>query len=154
MKVRLDQVDKAFHFVGTNENGNVMHIDTAPGKGGSGQGTAPMETVLMALAGCSAMDVVAILKKSRQDVQSFSVEVDGERPEGRPPTPFKAIHLQFLFTGDVDAARALRAVELSVTKYCSVARMLESTATITYSCSINGMRVQAESAASVQASAE
>lgn len=114
-----------------------VHIDGSPDIGGQGLGVRPMEMVLMALASCSSLDLVSILKKQKQDLQDFSVSVEGERRE-QIPTIFTKIHMTFNLKGTVDQDKANRAAELAVKKYCSVHDMLEAGGVeITYSININ-----------------
>ena len=140
MKITLHRLDDAFHFLATNEAGNEVHLDVSPEEGGSGQGAGPMQAVIMALGGCSGIDIVSILKKGRQDLQGFDVEVDYERAAGEVPALFTRIHAHYTLTGNLDPEKARRAVDLSINKYCSVAKILEKTATITASFSVNGTR--------------
>lgn len=140
MKIQLERLDDAVHFLATNEAGNQVHLDTGPEDGGSGQGAGPMQAVIMALGGCSGIDIVSILKKSRQELQKFRVEIDYERETDQVPALFTTIHVHYLFTGDLQHAKVRRAVDLSINKYCSVAKILEKTATITVSYSVNGAR--------------
>jgi putative redox protein len=89
-------------------------------------GASPMEMVLAAAAGCSAMDVISILKKKRQPVTGFTVEVAGARAAEHPMT-FTEIDMLFIVHGEsVDPAAVARAIELSKTKYCSVGIMLQN----------------------------
>jgi putative redox protein len=140
MKVTLHRLDNAFHFLAKNADGNEVHFDLTPEEGGSGQGAGPMQTVMMCLAGCSSIDVISILKKARQDVQDLDVEVEYERAEGEVPSLFTTAHVHFLLTGDLDVDKVRRAIDLSINKYCSVSKIIEKTATITASFSINGTR--------------
>ena len=139
MKVYLKHLETR-HFVGRNEAGLETHFDTPPEEGGSGTAPGPMQTVAMALGACSGIDVVSILTKSRQSIESFDIEVEYERAADKTPSVFTKIHLHYLLTGDLDPKKVLRAVELSVGKYCSVTKMLEKTAAISYSYSVNGTR--------------
>lgn len=124
MKVELKRVNDAVHFEGSAPSSTVkVHIDGSPEIGGQGLGVRPMEMVLMALASCSSLDLVNILKKQKQDVQDFSVSVEGERRE-QIPTVFTKIHMSFTLRGHVDKEKADRAAELAVKKYCSVHDML------------------------------
>ena len=140
MKIQLKRLDNAFHFLATNEAGNEVHLDTGPEEGGSGQGAGPMQAVIMALGGCSGIDIVSILKKGRQDLRAFDTEIDYERSKTDVPALFTRIHVHYIFAGDLKAAIVRRAVDLSIHKYCSVAKILEKTASITVSYSINGTR--------------
>ncbi|MDZ4699873.1 MAG: OsmC family protein [Rhodothermales bacterium] len=137
--IQVERVDDAFHFVGRNDRGNTVHMDTSVEDGGSGQGAGPMQTLLMALGGCSGIDIVAILKKGRQEISSFKVDFDAERAQGEIPSLYTRIHAHFSLEGDLDPEKVRRAIELSLDKYCSVAKTLEKTATITYSFSVNAV---------------
>lgn len=124
MKVELKRVNDAVHFEASAPSSNIkVHIDGSPEIGGEGLGVRPMEMVLMALASCSSLDLVSILKKQKQDLQDISVSVEGERREELPPV-FTKINMLFTLKGDVDPAKAERAAELAVKKYCSVHDML------------------------------
>jgi putative redox protein len=102
-----------------------------------------MQPVLAALCGCSGVDSVSILKKQRQTYTSLKILVDGEREQGKEPSLWKTIHIRFDFTGEVEPGKALRAAELSVTKYCSVAETLRRAgATITFDAVVNGKEVK------------
>ena len=142
MKITLHRLDDAFHFLATNDAGNEVHLDVSPEEGGTGQGAGPMQAVIMALGGCSGIDIVSILKKGRQDLQDFDVEIEYERAEGEVPALFTRIHAHYILTGNVNPEKARRAVDLSINKYCSVAKILEKTATITASFSVNGTKYE------------
>ena len=118
--------------------GNIkVQIDGSPEIGGQGLGVRPMEMVLMALGSCSSLDLVTILKKQRQVIESFSVEVNGERRE-QIPTIFTDVHLLFKLHGTLDNQKVAKAAELAVKKYCSVHDMLAAGGVkITYGIEIN-----------------
>lgn len=138
MKVELKRVNDAVHFEASSPSSSVkVHIDGSPEIGGLGLGVRPMEMVLMALASCSSLDLVSILKKQKQDVNDFSVSVDAERRE-QIPNIFTKIHMTFKLSGSIDPAKAERAAELAVKKYCSVHDMLVAGGVeINYSIEIN-----------------
>jgi putative redox protein len=124
VKVELKRVNDAVHFEASAPSSSLkVHIDGSPEMGGEGLGVRPMEMVLMALASCSALDLVSILKKQKQDLKDFSVSVEGQRREELPPV-FTKIDMAFTLKGDIDPAKAERAAELAVKKYCSVHDML------------------------------
>ena len=138
MQVKLKRVDDKVHFVGTNAAGNSLHLDTGPEEGGNGQGVGPMQAVVMALGGCSGIDIVLILKKQREFPDSFDTTITYERDENSTPSLFTHLHVHYEFTGQLNPSKVRRAVDLSINKYCSVARILEKTAPISVSWSING----------------
>ena len=113
-----------FGFTVTDAKGHQMKIDIPADQGGHGDGFRPMQTMLSALCGCSAVDVVSILKKQRQDLKGLIIKVDGERQKGIEPSLWEKVHLLFEVQGNVDPGKAARAVELSISKYCSVAETL------------------------------
>ncbi len=118
-------------FEGTFSTGHSIVLDSPPDHGGSGEGPRPVEMLLMGLAGCTGMDVIAILEKKRQKVSSFRLQVSGERRDEHPRV-FTKLHVIYIVRGkgiDVDAVR--QAVHLSEERYCSVAAMLREAAPIT-----------------------
>ena len=122
----------------TDLTGNSMLIDIPVSEGGKGQGMRPMQTVLAAFCGCSAVDVISILKKQKQSVTSFKIAVDGEREHGKEPSVWATVDLVFEFTGDVEPGKAYRAVQLSIDKYCSVSETLRRAgATINFKVKVN-----------------
>lgn len=131
-KVSIRRIGEPFHFEATNAAGKTVHIDAGPAIGGTGQGVRPMEMLLMGLAGCSGIDVITILRKQRQTIEEMSVEVIGERGEAQEANPFTDIVVKFSLKGPIEDHFLKRAIELSMEKYCSVAKTLEKTATIRY----------------------
>jgi putative redox protein len=118
-------------FVAEVGSGHAMVVDGSPDHGGRNTGARPMELVLAGAASCTAIDVVLMLKKSRQHVTSFSVDADAERA-AEDPKVFTAIKLIFRVSGKaIDIAAVERAVKLSKEKYCSATAMLGHTAKIT-----------------------
>jgi len=138
MHISLQRLNDAVHFEGTSESTAVrVHIDGSPQIGGQELGVRPMELVLMALGSCSALDLVNILKKQRQQVDDVKIDVDGQRRE-TIPNIFTDIHISFYLKGDIDPAKAEKAAELAVKKYCSVHDMLAAGGVkITYSIDIH-----------------
>jgi putative redox protein len=139
MKVSLHRLDDAFHFEARGEQGITVNFDAAPNIGGHDKGVRPMQALLMAMGGCSAIDVVLILKKQRQEVTGFSIEIDGEREKGVEPSLWETVHAIFHIEGKVEPEKAKRAVQLSMEKYCSVSKTLEKAgAAITWEVRVNG----------------
>ena len=116
----------------------MVNVDSRPEFGGDDMGASPMELVLMGVAGCSAIDMISILKKQRQEITSFKAEVDGERVQIGDAKPFKNIYVVFYLEGDINSEKAAKAAQLSFEKYCSVSKTLEPTATIHYKVILNG----------------
>ena len=137
MQVELVRVDDAFHFEAAGMSGITQHIDAATDIGGHNAGARPMEMLLMGLAGCSAIDVVLILKKQKQVVDDFRMKVDGLREKDATPSPFKKIHITYLLKGQLDAEKVKRAIDLSMDKYCSATAQFRPSADITYSFEIS-----------------
>ena len=116
------------HFMGELE-GVQIPLDAKAAVGGQGLGAAPKGLVLTALAGCTAMDVISILKKMRVEPLSFAVDVEGDLTEEHPRV-YSEIRLHYRFKGDVPLEKAQKAVDLSQERYCGVSAMLGKTAEI------------------------
>lgn len=131
MKARVKLVEDVC-FVGQSESGHSVVMDGAPEAGGRNLGVRPMEMLLMGLGGCSAFDVVMILRKSRQQVTDCVADIEAERADADPKV-FTKIHVHFTVTGkSLDPKRVEQAVHLSTEKYCSASIMLGKTAEITH----------------------
>lgn len=124
-KIELARVNGDYGFDATDENGHVIKMDTNPNNGGQNYGARPMQLLLVGLAGCSAIDVIGILKKQRQEVRDYKMVVNGDREAGVEPSLWKEINIEFHLYGNINRDKAVKAVELSVGKYCSVAATLE-----------------------------
>ena len=130
MKARV-KWNEGMSFVGEAGSGHAVVIDGAPEHGGRNLGLRPMELVLIGAAGCTAFDVVMILKKARQPIADCVVEADAQRAE-TDPRVFTRIHLRYTVAGSgLDARQVERAVALSKQKYCSATIMLAQTAEVT-----------------------
>ena len=132
MKIELKRINEPFHFEVMNQTGNSIQIDASPQIGGTDKGVRPMELLLMSLAGCASIDVINILRKQRFAILDYRVTVDGERETGKDANLFTDIVLNFYLKGDLEEDKLIRAIELSLDKYCSVAKTLEKTAEISY----------------------
>ena len=132
-KIELSRVSGEYGFEASDENGHVIKMDSSPESGGQNYGARPMQVLLMGLGGCSAIDVLAILKKQRQEVKGYKMVINGEREKGKEPSLWQDIAIEFHLYGDIDTDKASKAVELSIGKYCSVSATLEKAgATITW----------------------
>lgn len=135
MKITLNRINDDYLFECTNAAGNKIIIDNTSQP--DAKGVSPMETVLMAVAGCSGIDIVSILKKQRQVIEGFSAEVEGERIQVDEAKPFRSILVKFFLQGLIDPRKALKAAELSFEKYCSVSKTLEPNVTVSYEVFVN-----------------
>lgn len=133
MRVDVTRINDRFQLQAKNEAGNTFILDNSPDGGGDGAGFRPMQSLLAAMAGCSSMDVIAILKKQKLEPFGLTVTVDGERETGKDANLWKTVHATFTFTGKVPKEKAERAVQLSLEKYCSVSMTLRAAgAAVTY----------------------
>ncbi len=128
---RVRWVD-GMQFVAEGGTGHAIVLDGDPSVGGRNTGSRPMELLLMGLAGCTAMDVVFILRRKRQKFTGVEVYVTGERADTHPKV-YTKIHVEYIIYGDVDDKAARQAIELSEEKYCSASAMLKKTAEVTWS---------------------
>lgn len=123
-------LEEGMHFVGEAE-GHRVDVDAAEAEGGKDLGVRPMRLLLLSLAGCSAIDVLSILRKQRQRVDDLRVEASGVRATEHPRV-YETIELFFKVRGENVSAKAVeRAIKLSETRYCSVHGMLGAVAEIT-----------------------
>lgn len=130
MKARVKLVE-GITFVAESGSGHAVVMDASPDVGGRDMGARPMEMVLMGAGGCSAIDVVHILKKARQELVDCVVELEAERAQ-EDPKVFTRIHLHYVVTGRcLNPAQVERAIKLSKEKYCSATIMLAKTAEVT-----------------------
>ncbi len=121
---------QGMHFDVSVGSGYHLEIDASPEQGGTGRGARPMELLLAGLAGCTALDVISILRKSRQEVTGFEVVVNGDRAE-QDPKVYTHIRVEYVVRGHHISEDALqRAIRLSEEKYCSASAMLGKTAKI------------------------
>jgi putative redox protein len=123
-KIELSRVKGDFGFEAKDEQGHVVRMDSSPESGGWDYGVRPMQMLLMGLAGCSAIDVITILKKQRQEVKDYKMVVNGDREAGVEPSLWREVSIEFHLYGKVDEDKAVKAAELSINKYCSVAATL------------------------------
>ena len=131
MKARVKWIEDVC-FMGESGSGHAVVMDGPPDAGGRNLGIRPMEMLLLGIGGCTAFDVMLILRRGRQKVTDCVVELEAERAESDPKV-FTRIHAHFVVTGHaLSPERVRRAVELSAEKYCSASIMLGKTAEITH----------------------
>lgn len=136
IKIELNRLNDAYHMEAVNEQGRTLHMDASPDVGGSNLAFRPMQMLLAAMGGCSAIDVISILKKQRQDLKDIKVTITGEREKDVVPSLYTEVHAHFKLFGNLDLDKAKKAVDLSIEKYCSVSKTLEKSARITYSVEV------------------
>tara|TARA_R110002049_G_scaffold27897_11_gene95616 strand:- start:1269 stop:1688 length:420 start_codon:yes stop_codon:yes gene_type:complete len=139
MKVTLNRINDDFLFEAIGANDIPVLIDNKTND--AVKGASPMELVLMAVGGCNAIDIISILKKQRQEVTSYKIEVEGKRKKFKEAKPFEAIHVIIFLEGTINEAKAKRAAELSFEKYCSVSLTLVGCVEVTYSIVLNGKSI-------------
>ncbi len=139
MKIELQRLDDAYHMRATNEMGNTVETDGSPEIGGSNKAMRPLQLVLTGLGSCSSIDVILILRKQRQDLKDIKLTVTAEREKDNVPSLFTKINVHYDLYGDLNKNKVERAISLSIGKYCSVAKLLEKTAAISWSYQIHSL---------------
>ena len=135
MKTRIVWLED-MPYVAQSPSGHALVMDGPPELGGHNLGPRPMEMLLMGMGGCTAVDVVSILRKARQDLRGCEIEIAAERADSDPKV-FTQIHVHFILTGqELSAKHIERAIHLSAEKYCSASIMLGQTAKITHTFEI------------------
>jgi putative redox protein len=134
--ISLHLEQKPFGFIATDEHGNSIKLDNI-GTQTPNYGVSPMQSLLMSLAGCSSIDVLLILEKQKQVVQSYQVKVTGTKVKVNEFSLWDEINIEFILSGSIDEDKAKRAAQLSIDKYCSVAETLRRAgAKLNYTVSI------------------
>uniref|UniRef100_UPI00109D55B2 OsmC family protein n=1 Tax=Candidatus Ulvibacter alkanivorans TaxID=2267620 RepID=UPI00109D55B2 len=139
-KVTVNRKKAPFHSEGQGKSGITVAMDNA--EKGVSQGASPMELLLMGVAGCSAIDIVMILDKQRQEITDFRLEVEGIRKEYKQAKPFEAMHVNIFLEGTITPEKAKRAAALSFEKYCSVSLTLQPNVAITYDITLNNELIE------------
>ena len=132
MKINLKRVDDAYQLLATNPRGDQLFSDGTSKIGAGENGWRPMELLLVSLAGCSAIDIISVLKKQRQKIEDFRIEIEGERVEG-VPSPYKSIDIHFFISGEIKPKKLEKAIDLTKGKYCSVYFSLHPDINVEYS---------------------
>ncbi|HRG33924.1 MAG: OsmC family protein [Saprospiraceae bacterium] len=138
MDIQIKLLDEHFTMEATNESGNKLIMDASENIGGQNNGMRPMQVLLAALGGCSVIDVLNILKKQRKKYSSFEITLDGDREQLETYSLYRNIVIHFKINGEISADQAKKAIDLSLEKYCSVAKTLEPTASIISKLTLNG----------------
>lgn len=122
--IELERKTGDFGFQAKDENGHLLQTDTSIDNGGSNYGFRPMQLILAGLGSCSAIDMVSILNKQRQQLDDVKIKISGEREKDKVPSLWKSVNVVFELHGKVDQDKANKAASLSMEKYCSVAETL------------------------------
>ena len=142
IRVEIERIHGDYGFEARDAMGHTVSMDTSPETGGDNFGVRPMQTLLLALGGCSGIDVISILKKQRLNVESFKAIIEGEREKDVEPSLWKKVNVQFVLEGNIDPDKAKRACQLSMEKYCSVAETLRRAgAKLNWSVVVNNKQV-------------
>ena len=141
MQITVKRQNGAMHFVAQNQDGLSVSLDGSPEIGGQNLGIRPMENLLASLGGCSGIDVQLILAKQRQVADSLEMYITAERQKNVAPALFQSINVLFKLSGNVDTLKVKKAVDLSMQKFCSVAKILEKSTTIAYQIELNGLGI-------------
>ena len=141
MNVSLERINKDYLFEVSNSDGKSVLLDNKSKSFGEIQGISPMELLLMGIAGCSSIDIIAILDKQKINPISLKMDVKGHRHENQVPALFYQIDINIYLEGSFSPEKAKRAARLSFEKYCSVSKTLESTAKINHKVYLNGSEV-------------
>jgi len=136
------QLDGKMKFVATTGSGHAIVMDAMENVGGSNKGPRPAELPFAGLAGCTGMDTISILRKMRQDVTHFSVEIKGLDKAEEHPKVWKKIEVLFHVQGEVDPKKLEKAINLSKTRYCTVSTSLKDPMIINYSYDLNGEKTE------------
>ena len=141
MNVSLERINEDYLFEVSNSDGKSVLLDNKSKSFGEIQGISPMELLLMGIAGCSSIDIIAILDKQKINPISLKMDVKGHRHENQVPALFYQIDINIYLEGSFSPEKAKRAAKLSFEKYCSVSKTLESTAKINHKVYLNGSEV-------------
>ncbi len=135
MKAKIKLVE-GMQFIGYADSGHGVVMDASFDVGGEDVGSRPMELLLLGLGGCTGMDVVAILRKMKQDVKRFEVQIEAERAKIYPKV-YTKVHIIYRIWGNIAEEKLKKAIELSQETYCSASAMFKKTAEVTYEYKIN-----------------
>ena len=127
--IEITRVQESYGFEAKDENGNIVRMDTSEATGGKNFGARPIQLLLMGLGGCSGIDIISILEKQKQSIESFKAIIEADREEGKIPSLWKNAKISFVLHGKIDKEKAERACTLAMEKYCSVAETLRLSGT-------------------------
>lgn len=124
MKIVVQRTPDGGHAIAQDEAGNAVTMYLPDVAGGAGTGIRPMQMLVMGVGGCTAVDVLMILRKQRQEVTDFRIEIDAQREPDKEPSLWQTVHLVYYFKGTVTLEKAQKAIDMSIQKYCSASETL------------------------------
>ena len=136
MKISLRRLNHSVLFEAQNERGHRIQVEGGRRFGGTGSAPSPTEYLLISQAGCTAMDVVELLRKMHQPLQHIELDMEGHQTTDQVPKVFHHIHIHYRLFGAINPEKADKAISLSVRKYCTISKMIDHVARITYSFEI------------------
>ena len=136
MKITLSRINDSVLFQAQNERGHAVLVEGGTSVGGHNEAPSPTEYFIISQAACTAIDIVELLKKMRQPLSHLEIETDAQRAEDQVPKIFTGIHLHYKLYGDIKKEKAEKAITMSIEKYCTVSKMIDSVAKITFSFKI------------------
>lgn len=136
MEINLIRKSGKYNFEATNESGFKVEMDAKTEIGGQGKGFRPMEMLLVGLGGCSGLDMVNLLTKQKEPLTDIKVAIKATRKENEIPAIFDVIDIKFELFGNLNAVKVEKALQMTFDKYCSVSKILEQSATINFSYTI------------------
>lgn len=136
MEINLIRKSGKFNFEAENATGFTVELDANPAIGGEGKGFRPMEMLLVGLGGCSGIDMVNILTKQKEPLNDIKIQIKATRRNAEPAI-FEAIDIHFDLYGALSEPKVKRALDLTFEKYCSVSNILERSAAINFSYTLN-----------------
>jgi len=137
MEINLIRKSGKFNLEAENENGFKVDLDAKPAIGGEGKGFRPMEMLLIGLGGCSGIDVINVLTKQKEPLTDIKIGIKATRKDEEMPPIFDVINIHFDLFGDLSIKKVERALQMTFDKYCSVSNILERSATIHFTYTIN-----------------
>ncbi len=136
MKTYLSSTSQPARFAISNEKGHTVMVEAKREHGGSESAPSPTELLMMSQAGCTAIDVTTLLKKMRQPIEKIEIESSASRTPGQIPDVLDTLHLHFRMYGDIDPAKAEKAIRMSIHQYCPISKMIDQVTNITFSVDI------------------
>jgi putative redox protein len=137
MEINLTRKNNKFNFVAENAVGQTVELDANPAIGGKGKGFRPMEMLLVGLGGCSAIDMINVLNKQKEQLNDVKIKITASRRDEEVPAIFENINIHFDLFGQLNVQKVERALDLTFNKYCSVSNILSRSAKINFTYTIH-----------------